>query len=304
MTHRRSLACVLALTIGTAAGLATNAFAQETSGATAAADNTAMPDHVVEQFVYKTIVDEKSGKQTELFIDWTRPADWKPSDSRPAAVFFHGGGWVGGKPGQFEKHSEELAARGMVCFRVKYRLLDKKNKLPPDTCVEDASDAFRTVRGRAKEFGIDPNRIAAGGGSAGGHLAAFLGMMDDETIDGVSRKPNALLLLNPVYNNGPGGWGTARVGDQFQKYSPAHNITADDPPSIVFLGTKDRLIPVSTGEEFRDECVQAGVTSELHLYEGQPHGFFNAKKEAGGGKIYRDTMKKTFAFLESLGWIE
>ncbi|MEO9931237.1 alpha/beta hydrolase [Rhodopirellula bahusiensis] len=300
MSHRRSFGFVLAAAIAFQwIGSGDLAIADD-----AVADSTSGGEVVEEQFVYKTITDESSGKSIELFVDWTRPADWTAEDSRPAAVFFHGGGWTGGKPGQFAPHSKEFAQRGMVCFRVKYRLLDRKSKSPPDTCVEDASDALRYIRAHASKFGIDPKRIASGGGSAGGHLAAYLGTMDDEVVDGVSRKPAAMLLFNPVYDNGPGGWGTARVGDAFSKYSPMHNITKDDPPSIVFLGTKDNLIPVATGERFRDKCKESGVRSELHLYEGQPHGFFNAKKTDGGGKIYRDTMEKTVAFLESLGWVD
>ncbi|QDT05689.1 Acetylxylan esterase precursor [Rubripirellula lacrimiformis] len=249
---------------------------------------------------YKTV--STSGKDVTLKIDWTRPADWKASDRRPAVVFFHGGGWVGGAPGQFAAHSEELAKLGMVCFRAQYRLLPKKNPIKPDRCIEDASDAIRYIRSHAAEFGIDPDRVAAGGGSAGGHLAAFLGMMDDVAVDGVSRKPNALLLFNPVYDNGPGGWGTGRVGDAYADYSPAHNITSDDPPAIVFLGTADSLIPVATGKKFQAESRAAGLKSDLHLYEGQPHGFFNATRD--GGKHYRDTMAKTIDFLKSNGWIQ
>lgn len=300
MSHRRSFALVFvaALTCQSIGG------GDRVSAEDSTLDASSSSEVVEGQFVYKTIADDSSGKSTKLFVDWTRPADWSAEDSRPAAVFFHGGGWTGGQPGQFALHSKELAERGMVCFRVKYRLLDKKSKTPPDNCVEDASDAFRYIRANANTFGIDPQRMASGGGSAGGHLAAFLGMMDDQIVDGVSRKPVAMLLFNPVYDNGPGGWGTARVGDEYPKYSPANNITKDDPPSTVFLGTEDRLIPVATGESFRDHCKEVGVRSELHLYEGQPHGFFNAKKTDGGGKIYRDTMQKTIAFLKSLGWIE
>ena len=245
---------------------------------------------------YKTVGDRT------LRIDWTRPADWKATDHRAAVAFIHGGGWVGGKPGQFSEHSKELANLGVVCFRIEYRLLDRKSSDPPDTCCEDVSDALRYIRGHAESFGIDPNRIAAGGGSAGGHLAAYLGMMDDQVVDGVSRKPNLLCLFNPVYDNGPGEWGTGRVGDQFQKYSPAHNISSDDPAAIVFLGTKDKLIPVSTAERFREAMQKAGLDSELHLYADQPHGFFNASK--ANGKYYRLTVDKMLAFLKKHGWIE
>lgn len=249
--------------------------------------------------VYKTVTVD--GVARSLRIDWTGPPNWAASDSRPAIVFFHGGGWTGGRPGQFASHSVELAALGVVCFRVEYRLLDKNDRSLPVVCVEDASDAFRYVRSHAGELGVDPARIAAGGGSAGGHLAAFLGMMDDETLDGVSRKPAALLLFNPVFDNGPGGWGTARVGKLFADYSPAHNISSDDPPAIVFLGTKDKLIPVSTAQKFQSDSEAVGLTSELHLYDGRQHGFFNETQN--GGKDYRDTMTKSVEFLQRLGWI-
>lgn len=254
---------------------------------------------VEDSFVYKTA--DHQGKSRELRIDWTRPADWKATDTRGAVIFFHGGGWTGGKPGQFASHSVELAKLGLVCFRGQYRLLDKKAKLPPDTCTEDVSDAIRFVRGAADRFGIDPDRLAAGGGSAGGHLASYLGMMDDEEVDGVSRKPNALLLFNPVYDNGPDQWGHVRVGERFRDYSPAHNISEDDPPSIVFLGEADKLIPVETAERFQRLNQEAGIVSQLHTYPKQPHGFFNAR--VAEGKYYRDTLAKSIAFLEQLGWI-
>ena len=82
-----------------------------------------------------------------------------------------------------------------------------------------------------------------------------------------------------------------------------HNITKDDPPAIVFLGSKDKLIPVSTGEKFRDAMKKAGLKSELHIYEGQPHGFFNFGRSKGN-EIWKDTIRKTDAFLKGLGWIE
>ena len=106
---------------------------------------------------------------------------------------------------------------------------------------------MRWVRSRAKEFGIDPNRIASGGGSAGGHLAAFVGIVegtDDPADDlSVSPKSNAMVLFNPVFDNGPEGWGAARVGDRYREFSPFHNVTKDDPPAIVFLGSADKLVP-------------------------------------------------------------
>ena len=258
-----------------------------------ATSQTWAAEPVEDSLIYKSV----DGK--ELKIDWTRPADWKATDSRAAVAFMHGGGWVGGAPGQFAPHSVELANRGVVCFRIQYRLL-KGIPGPPVSCTEDVSDAFRYIRVNAAKFGIDPNRIAAGGGSAGGHLASFLGMMDDEAIDGVSRKPNALCLFNPVYNNGPGNWGSKRVQDEFKKYSPAHNITKDDPPTLVLFGTKDKLVPVAIAEKFHGDLENVGVRSELYLYQDQPHGFFNQGRN--NDIYYRLTVDRMLTFLESLGW--
>ncbi len=229
------------------------------------------------------------------------PSDWKPSDRRPSVTFFHGGGWVGGAPGQFKSHSEALAKLGVVCFRVEYRLLGRRQSGGPDEAIQDVSDAFRYLRGRADQLGLDPDRMAAGGGSAGGHLAAYLGMLDDQPIDGVSRKPNALCLFNPVYDNGPGQWGHQRVRDRYREYSPAEHISGDDPPTWVVLGTKDALIPVSTAERFRDKMAAAGVRSELHLYEGREHGFFNASSNR---KDYQATLASMIEFLKSIEWLD
>lgn len=273
---------------------------------------------VGEPFVYKQVPDGQETRSLRVYV--TKPESWQPSDRRPAIVFFHGGGWVGGAPGQFTEHAKYFASRGMVCFQVEYRLLDRKTKEPPITCTQDAVDAMRWVRQRCDEFGVDCQRIAAAGGSAGGHLAAYLGCIDPQPMQPESRsqassesvsdgdakqpisKPNALLLFNPVYDNGPGGWGTERVGDRYPEFSPFHNVTADDPPSIVFLGSNDSLIPVATAEKFRDKCLELGINSELHIYDGQPHGFFNY--ERSNGVYYYQTVIAADAFLARLGWLE
>ena len=255
---------------------------------------------VGEPHVFKTV----DGRELKIYV--TKPADWKATDTRPAIVFYHGGGWVGGSPGQFTEHSKYLASRGMVCFQVQYRLLDRKAKDPPTVCCHDAKSAMRWVRARAKEFGIDPNRIASGGGSAGGHLAAFVGMVEGTDDPGddldVCPKSNAMVLFNPVFDNGPDGWGTARVGDRYQEFSPFHNVTEDDPPAIVFLGSADKLIPVQTAYDFQKAMKKAGVDCEVMIFEGKPHGFFNFGKF--GGKPYYETVLATDKFLAKLGWLE
>ncbi len=226
-------------------------------------------------------------------------------DQRPAVVFFFGGGWNGGSVTQFEQHARYLASRGMLTFVADYRVRSRQ-QTGPDACVADGKAAVRWLRTNAKRLGIDPQRIAAGGGSAGGHVAATTGICDgldapEEAGSDVSSRSDALLLFNPVYDNGPDGYGHDRAAKWFPAISPAHNITADDPPTIVFLGTKDSLIPVATAKKFQADLAAAGVTAELHLYEGQPHGFFNESKNQ---QAFVDTVMKTDAFLVKLGWLQ
>lgn len=254
--------------------------------------------------IYKTVKEDDAQRSLTIYV--TQPES-EPAKPRPAIVFFHGGGWVGGAPGQFTEHAAYFASRGVVCFQVEYRLLDKTSNAPPETCTQDAVSAMQWVRSHCQQFNIDPNRIATAGGSAGGHLAAYLGSVAprDMTVDELNRvstRPNAMLLFNPVYDNGPEGWGTKRVQGRFPEFSPIHNIDSETPPNIVFLGTNDKLIPVATAEKFQSACKQAGVQSELHTYKDQEHGFFNTSKD--GGRWFEKTLRASDAFLAKLGWIE
>ncbi len=118
-----------------------------------------------ESKVYKTI------GETMLMLHIFQPADRKAGETRPAIVFFFGGGWRQGTVTQFVEHSKHLSSRGMVAIVADYRVKSRHGVTPVE-CIADAKSAIRWVRSHAKEFGIDPYWIAAGGGSAGGHLAA------------------------------------------------------------------------------------------------------------------------------------
>lgn len=240
----------------------------------------------------------------DLLLHRIDPPDHKVDQPKPAIIFFFGGGWKGGSPTQFLSQGDYLAKRGMVVFLADYRVASRQ-KTTPKECVLDGSSAIRYVRQHAKRLGVDPNRIAAGGGSAGGHVAATTGICEgfdepDENLK-ISSRSNALVLFNPVYDNSPDGYGHDRVKNWFPAISPMHNITEDDPATIVFLGEKDNLIPVKTAEEFQYLQKRLGIHSELYTYKDQPHGFFNLSK--GGPDIYKDTVLKTDAFLMKLGYL-
>ena len=231
--------------------------------------------------------------------------DESAKENYPAIVFFFGGGWVGGTPKQFEHHAKYLKSRGMIAILADYRT-QNSHKTTPIHCVADAKSAIRFVRSNAKKFEIDPKRIAAAGGSAGGHLAAAtatLDSLDDGNDDkSVSCSPNALILFNPVYDNSPGQWGHQKVKDYWKEISPADNIHKSMPPTVVFLGDRDQLVPVKTAKSFQGKMKKLGRQSELHIYKGARHGFFNYGRNRN--KAFQDTVTKMDKFLAALKFLE
>ena len=185
-------------------------------------------------------------------------------------------------------------------YRVKSR-----NQTTPKECVEDGKSAIRWVRAHAAELGIDPNRIAAGGASAGGHVAAAAGTVEsfDATSEdlSVSSRPDALVLFNPVFDNGPGGFGHSWVKAYWQDISPIHNISESAPPSVVFLGTEDEYIGAEVAVRYKELMDQSGVRCDLHLYPEQAHGFFNPDRKNG---YFEKTLETMDEFLTSLGFLD
>jgi acetyl esterase/lipase len=246
---------------------------------------------------------ETGGHRLDLHV--FRPAS-KAGRRCAGIVFFHGGGWSGGSPGQFFPHCRHFASRGMVAVSAMYRLGGVHGATPADS-VCDAKSAMRWVRAHAKALGIDPARLAAGGGSAGGHLAAATALcpgFDDPADDvGCSPRPCALVLFNPVLDNAPGQFGHECIQAWYPAISPAEHVSASAPPTVFFLGTADDLIPVATAERFQRRMRDAGVRCDLHLYEGEGHGFFNYGRTPDHA-CFRDTVGKADAFLVSLGLLD
>lgn len=253
----------------------------------------------------------KEASDTKLKLWAFTPEDWKEGDSRPAIVFFFGGGWKAGSPTQFVPQSEYLAQRGMVAFVADYRVASRHGTKAKD-CVEDARDAMRYVRAHAKELGVDPNRLAAGGGSAGGHIAACLGVIEADS----ESKPNAMALFNPACVlaplDGKNPWKEdrysemeKRMGVKPEALSPAHQVSEKAPPCVIFHGKADDKVPYATAEAFTEKMQSVGVTCVLHGYEGEGHGFFNAgRKSESGQPALPKTLEQLDAFLVELGWLE
>ncbi|MDE2923013.1 MAG: alpha/beta hydrolase [Acidobacteriota bacterium] len=265
--------------------------------------------------VYRTVGD------VDLRMYLCNPEGHTADDQRPAIVFFFGGGWRAGSPQQFLPHCRYLAERGMVAAVADYRVASRHG-VTADECVKDAKSAVRWLRANADRLGIDPNRIAAGGGSAGGHLAAATATLPghDPDPEGPSAKPNALVLFNPATVLAPVDGDpppteeqrerfdglTQRFGAPPESMSPYHHLGDGLPPTIVFHGTADETVAHSTAVRFCDGLRAHETRCDLVSYNGAGHGFFNFGRGEGDekNKMYEDTVYRMDGFLYSLEWLD
>ena len=230
-----------------------------------------------------------------------QPVNFDVNRAYPVMVFFHGGGWNKGNYKAFQRQSRYLASRGMIAISADYRLKNIHGTTPFDA-VRDAKSAIRYVRKHAKELHINPDMIASGGGSAGGHLAAacgnIIGLEEVNEDLSISSKPNALVLFNPVYDNSKNGFAYRRMKGRHLEISPLHNISVGAPPTIVFFGTKDKTTPIASSKEYEKRMKEVGSRIDLFLYEGQEHSFFNK------GEYFVKTVEEMDLFLTSLGYLK
>ena len=244
----------------------------------------------------------KKTSQAELKLHIYLPKDWSAKDKRPAIVFFFGGAWTSGTPQQFYSKAEYFASRGMVAASADYRV-KSTHGVTPDKCVEDARSAMRWLRKNAADWGVDPDRLVASGGSAGGHLAACLALCDgpDDPADdlSVSPRPQAAVLFNPVVDLSSERVMARLSGADVDKaklvrqISPVEHLSKGAPPLILFYGTQDQF--VTQGRAFVEKSLSVGNRAELWTAEGQPHGFFNRSP------WHETTLYRADEFLASLG---
>lgn len=264
---------------------------------------------------YKTIGD------VEMKMWIFDPPHHQATDSRPAIVFFFGGGWKAGNPAQFEEHCRYLAAQGMVAITADYRVRSRHETLA-DKSLEDAESAIRWVRQNAKRLGVDPNRVAAGGGSAGGHLAACLGVvppLNESASKEISSVPNALALFNPALllapfediSLGKSDEGVnkfddiaSRTGVLPQRISPIHHIHQGLPPTVIFHGEADTTVPFVTVQRYTELATAAGNRCELASYRNATHGFFNYGRGGQPGEYYPLTISRMHTFFQTLGYLK
>jgi acetyl esterase/lipase len=169
----------------------------------------------------------------------------------------------------------------------------------------------RWIEEHADELGVDPSKIIAEGGSAGGHVAAWTaipspGPGKDDPAPEIM--PAALVLLNPVTDTKDGGYGgTKRFGGSSARAlasSVPDQMPTNMPPTIVFHATADATVPFANSVAFRDKLVNDGNRCELVTFEGLGHSYYSSKFGAEGKAAEKKTREDAVAFLASLGLIE
>ena len=232
------------------------------------------------------------GPGGDLPVRVYRPAGSEPAALLPALVFFHGGGWVFGNLDSHDPLCRELCnLAGCAVVSVAYRVAPE-SKFP--AAVDDAIAAIRYVAGHGKELGIDSAKLATGGDSAGGTLAAAAALtfrdqggprlrlqaliypVTDMTLDspayariptGYTLPRERMLFFREAYLRGP-----EDIADWRASPLKARDLS-NLPPALVLTAAQDPL--VDEGKAYADRLAAAGVPVKYSCYEGMVHGFLS-----------------------------
>ena len=224
----------------------------------------------------------------DLRCDVYTPPGVSAGSSAPCVVLVHGGAWRSGDKTQLRGYGILLGRAGYVCVAPEYRLVGES---PWPAQIHDVKAAIRWVRASASELGIDPQRIAIEGNSAGAHLALVAaGTANLEELEGeggnagVSTAVAAVAAVYPPTlffddsterTKGAIPLVALANGDAAtaKQASPVHHVSPAFPPTLLVHGTNDATVPVSASIRMYEELVAAGVPADLHLYAEQPHAF-------------------------------
>lgn len=202
------------------------------------------------------------------------------SDPAPAVIVCPGGGYHFRAPHEADPFAEFFAAHGYVGIVCHYRVAPHSFPAP----MADAARAVRLTRHLAPRFGIDPERVAMLGFSAGGHLASTTATQPDlhrEPEDDLagchSARPDRAILAYPVISllgriTAQNLLGPNPAPDLLRQLSNDLHVTEQNPPVFLFHTADDPVVPVSHSLLFAQACLAKGVPVELHVYQSGRHG--------------------------------
>jgi acetyl esterase/lipase len=200
----------------------------------------------------------------------------------PVLAYVHGGAWMRGDKSEAAELARGMTAQGYLVVSINYRLYPAA-KFPD--MIEDVKCAIRFLRTKAGEYNLNPNRIAAIGASAGGHLVALLGTADEnagfdvgEHLDQSSRVQAVIAMAPPtdLTRKFPNAdmellrhVGTGEI--DFAQASPITYVTAEDPPFLLIQGDQDEVVPVEQSKLMYDRLIQANVPAQLVIVKNGRH---------------------------------
>ena len=203
--------------------------------------------------------------------------------NRPAVVFIHGGGFTGGDKAEYRSASvsADLCRAGYVVVSCNYVLgpKDKPGVWPQN--IADCRNAVRWVRAHAKELGVNPDKIAVAGGSAGGYLALMVGLSDDKTGPGGdpsakhSAKVSAVIDMYGVVSFAKRGKGEVPGASPAEQaaYLPESQCDAQDPAVLILHGTADTTVDIAQSDDMAKALRTAKTPFEYIIVDGAPHTF-------------------------------
>jgi acetyl esterase/lipase len=209
----------------------------------------------------------------------------------PVLAYVHGGAWIRGDKAEAAGFARLMTAQGYLVVSINYRLYPAA-KFPD--MIEDIKCAIRFLRANAGEYNLDPERIAAMGASAGGHLVALLGTADEgagfdigEHLEQSSRAQAVVALAPPtdLRRNFPNAdmelmrhVGTGQVN--LEQASPITYVSADDPPFLLIHGNRDAVVPYEQSQLMYDRLIEVGVPAELVTVQNADHALTAADGSA------------------------
>lgn len=220
-------------------------------------------------------------------LDLYRGAGPAPEGGRPVLVAIHGGGWARFSKNDYGRRISVFTRQGFVVVAPNYRLSRPGEPSWP-TNFDDVREVVRWVRRNAESLGANPDRVAAIGESAGGHLAELLGTSADDPLSGVSSRVDAVVSFYGPSNLNALGRSQGLAGsrtrqflgsrpdqspDRYAEASPLSQVSPDDAPALLIHGTADSVVPPSQSVAMARRLKSEGVRSRLILVRGVPHGF-------------------------------
>ncbi len=269
---------------------------------------SALPVYAQEKIVFEKDIEYANPDNQHLCVDMARPA--QGNGPFPAVICIHGGGFRAGDRQGYDSLIRQLAERGYVAITVTYRLAPK---YPFPAAIYDVKASVRWLRANASKYHVNPDKIGVTGGSAGGHLAQFLGVTadikelegDEGNLDQSSRVACVVNYFGPSdFTKSYGksvdaavvlplflGGNLEQARQKHIYASPLYWVTPNSAPTLCVQGTKDNYVAYEQAVWMVDKLIGAGVEAELLTLQGAGHGF--------SGEDAKKADDALFAFFDS-----